>query len=134
MAEDNGKELDVGHDGAGDDCIGKVIDKTGKFFLAGTFVRLAGFDGCALFRFCVGGAFGATEGCFLTPIAGNTSPMIFRCLALMMQRSILIGKYAASHTHLSNHSNCCSLGCVLCKFRRLDTSDLWDQLSKRGRV
>ena len=28
-------KLLLGHHGAGDDCIGKVIDQTGRFFLAG---------------------------------------------------------------------------------------------------
>ena len=34
-SSDGDPELFIGHEGVGDDCIGKVIDKTGKFFLAG---------------------------------------------------------------------------------------------------
>ena len=32
---ESAEKLLLGHHGAGDDCIGKVIDQTGKFFLAG---------------------------------------------------------------------------------------------------
>ena len=108
-SSDGDSKLIVGHEGAGDDCIGKIIDKTGKFFLAGKFEEmvssLAGhwLDSVrtiwiTLLPLFPGGAIGATEGCFLTPIPGNTTPLIFRCLALMLQRSILLGNYVVSRS------------------------------------
>ena len=40
-----------------------------------------------------GVAFGAVEGCFLTPLPGDTSPMIYRTFGVMLRRSVLFGKW-----------------------------------------
>ena len=88
---DDSMTLNLGHKGVGDNCFEKVLTQTGKFLVAGK----RNMFWCALFRmsnFPPGGAIGAAEGCFLTPIAGSTNPMIFRALGLMVQRSLLFGK------------------------------------------
>jgi hypothetical protein len=92
-SSDGNSELVLGHEGAGDDCIGKIIDHTGRSFLAGESSRASQSSVRYLEYLCCfsGGAIGATEGCFLNPVPGNSSPMIFRCLKLMLQRSILFG-------------------------------------------
>ena len=94
IAESDSGELNLGHNGIGDGCVEKVINYSGKFFIAGEqhMVLPRPAVECALFGIIVGGVFGSVEGCFLTPIPGSTRPMIFRCLGLMLNRSILFGK------------------------------------------
>ena len=44
--------------------------------------------------FLSGAAYGTVEGCFLKPVKGSTTPMIFRALQVIVSRAVLIGKYA----------------------------------------
>lgn len=68
-------ELNLGHHGAGDDCFGKVF----RYFGGGA---------------TAGAAYGTVEGCFLKPVKGSTTPMIFRAFQVIASRAVLIGEYA----------------------------------------
>lgn len=50
---------------------------------------------CGLFSDTTGACFGAVEACFLNPVPGQTTPLIFKAFNIMAKRSVLLGQSLA---------------------------------------
>ena len=84
----------TGHEGAGGDCLGKALNWSWKGIKIGTLELLTECRrGDLKLAPCHAGAiFGSVEGCFLFPIPGSTTPMLFRCLRVIAGRTALGGR------------------------------------------
>ena len=65
---------------------------------------------CGLFSGTAGACFGAVEACFLNPVPGQTTPLIFKAFNIMAKRSVLLGQslavfylYNVSETVFTGH-------------------------------
>ena len=89
-------KLHLGDNGEGEDCgdrlmaFGGPAAIGGKPTIVGTFIRRC--LQCFLLSYTISGAvLGAVEACFINPIPGETTPLIFKAFKLMITRSVLVG-------------------------------------------
>ena len=95
MAGRGDSDLKLGHHGAGDDCMTKMVRYGSGGALAG--LQRRGFNwntpcmsaGCSLPS---GAAIGTVQGCFIKQVPGSTTLMLVRALKLILDRTVLIGE------------------------------------------
>ena len=68
---------------------------------------------CGLFSDTTGACFGAVEACFLNPVPGQTTPLIFKAFNIMAKRSVLLGQSLAVFYFVQSVRDCVYLS--LCR-------------------